>query len=235
MILTLIGAPGSGKGTQGRRLAERLGLAYLSSGDLLRSAIVRGTEAGRRAQPYLEKGDLVPDAVLVPLVCGELQALCAGPVSSADGAAHRELNGVVLDGFPRTRDQAIALDTLQGGACAVDAALYLRVPDDVVIARLATRLTCTGCGASFSEVTKLPHREGICDTCGANLTRRGDDSAHMVRQRLAVYANAAAPLITYSRDRNALIELDGNQPEEHVAQTMLAAAVEIARPVYEAA
>src|SRR5688500_11577451 len=121
MILTLLGAPGSGKGTQGRRLAERLGLAYLSSGDLLRSAIARGTDSGRRAQPYLEKGDLVPDAVLVPLVCGELQALCAGRApaarSTTNGSVASDLhpdetvNGIVLDGFPRTLDQAVALDT----------------------------------------------------------------------------------------------------------------------------
>ena len=232
MILTLLGAPGSGKGTQGRRLAERLGLAYLSSGDLLRSAITRGTGAGRRAQPYLEKGDLVPDAVLVPLVCGELQALCAGAGRSDD---ELDVNGVVLDGFPRTRDQAISLDTLDGGSCAVDAALYLRVPDDVVIDRLASRLTCTGCGTSFSAVTKLPRREGVCDNCENPLTRRLDDSAHMVRQRLAVYTNAAAPLITYYRDRHTLIELDGNLPETEVAAALEEATRRLSSPARQAA
>ena len=231
MILTLLGAPGSGKGTQGRRLAERLGLAYLSSGDLLRSAITRGTEAGRRAQPYLEKGDLVPDAVLVPLVCGELQALCAG----GHTAAAEDVKGVALDGFPRTRDQAVALDSVSGGSCAVDAALYLRVPDEVVIARLASRLTCKECGASFSEVTKLPRIDGVCDSCGGALSRRGDDSAHMVRQRLAVYANAAAPLIAYYRERDSLIEIDGNQPEPQVAAALEQATRQLTHPTFEAA
>lgn len=232
MILTLLGAPGSGKGTQGRRLAERLGLAYLSSGDLLRSAISRGTEAGRRARPYLEKGDLVPDAVLVPLICGELKALCARSGNSDDSG---EVNGVVLDGFPRTLEQAIALDTMSGGECAVDGALYLRVPDDVVISRLASRLSCGDCGASFSEVTKLPRQEGICDTCNGPLSRRGDDSAHMVRQRLAVYANAAAPLIAYYRDRNSLVEVDGNAPEPQVAAALLQATHQFSSPTYAAA
>jgi adenylate kinase len=223
MILTLLGAPGSGKGTQGRRLAERLGLAYLSSGDLLRSAIARGTEPGRRARPYLEKGDLVPDAILVPLICGELQALCAGAGDADDAPDTEKVNGVVLDGFPRTREQAIELDTMSGGECAVDAALYLRVPDEVVISRLASRLSCEACGASFSDVTKLPRHEGVCDSCGGALSRRGDDSAHMVRQRLAVYANAAAPLIAYYRDRDSLIEIEGNAPEPEVATALLKA------------
>ena len=234
MILTLLGAPGSGKGTQGRRLAERLGLAYLSSGDLLRSAISRGTEAGRRARPYLEKGDLVPDSVLVPLICGELQALCAGSGSGTTEESG-EINGVVLDGFPRTLEQAIALDTMSGGACAVDGALYLRVPDEVVISRLASRLTCGDCGASFSDVTKLPRQEGICDSCNGPLSRRGDDSAHMVRQRLAVYANAAAPLIAYYRDRSSLVEIDGNAPEPEVAEALLAATSHFSVPTYAAA
>ena len=234
MILTLLGAPGSGKGTQGRRLAERLSLAYLSSGDLLRSAIARGTDAGRRAQPYLEKGDLVPDAALIPLVCGELQALCAGG-RTEDGQDGEDIHGVVLDGFPRTRDQAIALDTVSGGSCGVDAALYLRVPDEVVIARLASRLTCTSCGASFSEVTKLPRADGVCDSCGGALTRRGDDSAHMVRQRLAVYTNAAAPLIAYYRERRSLVEIDGNLPEPEVAAALERATRQLPHPTYEAA
>ena len=145
------------------------------------------------------------------------------------------MNGVVLDGFPRTRDQAVALDTLAGGSCAVDAALYLSVPDEVVIDRLASRLTCTGCGASFSAVTKLPRQDGICDSCGAALDRRIDDSAHMVRQRLAVYTNAAAPLITYYRDRQTLLELDGNQPEADVAASLEEATRRLGSPVRHAA
>ena len=214
MILTLLGAPGSGKGTQGRRLADRLDLAYLSSGDLLRRAISRGTAAGLRAKPYLDSGRLVPDEVLIPLVRSELDAVTQ--------------DGVVLDGFPRTRDQAIALDATSSG-CTVDGALFLKVPDDEVIRRLASRLMCGDCGSSFSAATHPPKRESTCDACGGPLSRRTDDAPETVRRRLAIYNEGAATLTAYYRTRGALIEIDGHAPEDQVADALLTATERLAR------
>jgi adenylate kinase len=208
MILTLLGAPGSGKGTQGRRLAERLGLAYLSSGDLLRSAIARRTETGLRAKPFLDQGLLVPDEVLIPLVSTELRSI-TNP-------------GVVLDGFPRTRDQAVALDAANDG-CAVEGALFLKVPDEVVIQRLASRLMCETCGSSFGAGTKPPREEGTCDACGGALSRRIDDAPDTVRHRLSVYARSAEALISYYRQRGVLIEVDANAPADRVTDSLLTA------------
>src|SRR6266542_325441 len=224
MILTLLGAPGSGKGTQGRRLAERLGLAYLSSGDLLRSAISRGTETGLRAKPYLDAGHLVPDDVLIPLVCTELLAIPQA--------------GVVLDGFPRTRDQALALDATDD--CAVDTALMLEVPDDVVVDRLASRLMCGDCGSSFSAVSHRPKREGVCDACGGPLKRRGDDAPETVRHRLAVYHESESRLAEYYDERGVLLKIDGNAPEDQVTEALLKATETLARlplpaPTFQAA
>jgi adenylate kinase len=224
MNLTLLGAPGSGKGTQGRRLAERLGLAYFSSGDLLRSAISRGTEAGLRAKPYLEAGHLVPDDVLVPLVCTELLAISPA--------------GVVLDGFPRTRDQALALDATED--CAVDAALLLDVPEDVVVERLASRLMCGTCGSSFSAVSHRPKQEGVCDACGGPLKRRGDDAPETVRHRIAVYHESASGLAEYYDQRGVLLKIDGNAPEDQVTEALLAATqrlnrIPIPAPTFQAA
>lgn len=224
MILTLLGAPGSGKGTQGRRLAEHLGLAYLSSGDLLRSAISRGTEAGLRAKPFLEAGHLVPDDVLIPLVCTELLALPRG--------------GAALDGFPRTREQAVALDATNG--CTVDGALLLDVPEDVVVDRLASRLMCGDCGSSFGATTYRSKQEGVCDACGGTLKRRGDDAPETVRHRLAVYNESAARLIDYYRERCVLLTINGNAPQDEVTAALLAATeplalVPLPAPTFQAA
>jgi adenylate kinase len=208
MILTLLGAPGSGKGTQGRRLAERLGLAYLSSGDLLRSAIASGTETGLRAKSFLEQGLLVPDDVLIPLVSTELSGIAQA--------------GTVLDGFPRTRDQALALDSSSGG-CTVDGALFLSVPDDVVVARLASRVMCSTCGCSFSASSNAPKQEGVCDACGGALARRIDDAPDTVRQRLAVYTQSAQSLISYYRHRGVLAEVNAHAPADQVTESLLAA------------
>jgi adenylate kinase len=222
VILTLLGAPGSGKGTQGRRLAERLGLAYLSTGDLLRSAAARGTALGKEAKPYVDEGKLVPDVLLVPVVVAELSAL-TGTSPASRHAGTNTARGVVLDGFPRTREQAVALDTA-GPACSVRGALLLRVPDEVVVNRLASRLFCDGCGSTYSTAITPPRRPDLCDGCDGPLSRRVDDSPETVRHRLALYARECQPLLEYYRHRGCLSEIDGNAPTARVQDALLQAA-----------
>ena len=222
MILTLLGAPGSGKGTQGRRLAERMGLAYLSTGDLLRHEAARGTALGMQARPFMDAGKLVPDDVLIPVVVAELTALTGLPTGPSNGAGSSGARGVVLDGFPRTRDQAAALDG--AGRCAVSAALLLQVPDEVVIARLASRLYCEGCSSTYNTAHTPPHRPDRCDGCDGLLTRRADDCPETVRERLALYARECQPLIQYYRQRGCLAEIDGNAAAERVQEALLQAA-----------
>ncbi len=216
MIVTLLGAPGSGKGTQGRWLATRLGASYVSSGDVLRRAIARGTALGRNVQRFVERGALVPDDVLVPVVMAEVTSL-ETPAQSTGGPQK-----VVLDGFPRTCTQAEAFDRLHAGS-GMDAALLLRVPDEVVVARLAARLYCDGCGSSYSLVSRPPRREALCDGCDDTLTRRADDAPETVRHRLTLYAAAVQPLTDYYRLRGRLAEVDGDGEEECVAESLYSA------------
>jgi adenylate kinase len=169
VILLLMGPPGSGKGTQGRALSRHFQIPYLASGDLLRRAIEDQSDLGRRFQSYVERGLYVPDDLMVhlmvPVVMAELERLYG------EGA-----RGVILDGFPRTREQAIALDTaLSRAGVGLTRVLCLYVPKDVLIARLASRWTCGNCGATYNLQTKAPRVPGTCDVCGHPLYQREDD------------------------------------------------------------
>ncbi len=218
MIVIVMGPPGAGKGTQSALLAERLGVPHVSTGDLLRDAIARGTPLGQLAKPYVERGELVPDETMIGLVRERL----------LEPDARR---GAVLDGFPRTVAQAQALNrALAGMGRQVDAVVYLRVPVDEVIERIAGRYVCPQCGATYHRRTNPPRLSGRCDQEGAALTQRPDDRPEVVRRRLEVYHAQTAPLVDFYRQQRLLIEVDGTQAVEKVLESVLAALARQASP-----
>ena len=216
MILILLGAPGSGKGTQGRRLSEHFHIPYLASGDLLRRAIDHGTALGEQVQHYVERGLYVPDQLMVPAAIAELHAL-------------REewgTKGVVLDGFPRTREQAAALDrALAEDQDRVDRVLFLHVPKHVLMSRLSGRWICRIDGTTYNVQTKPPRVPGMCDVCHRPLIQRVDDQQEKVEQRLTVYLEATVPLVAYYQERGLLVQVDGDRPPEEVTEALIAAAL----------
>jgi adenylate kinase len=215
MIVVMLGPPAAGKGTQCALLAERLAVPHVSTGELLREAIARQTPLGKLAQPYLDRGELVPDDMMVSLVRDRL----------LQTDAHR---GAILDGFPRTVDQALSLDRMLAALeRKVDAVIYLRVPIEEVIARAAERFTCPNCGAIYHVRASAPRVDGQCDNCGAELIQRTDDRPDVVRRRLEVYESQTAPLVDLYRNRHVLVEVDGAQSIERVLEEELDALGEL--------
>ncbi len=213
MILLLLGAPGSGKGTQGRRLSEHFKIPYLASGDLLRRAIEQDTAFGRQVREYIERGLYVPDNIMVPAAIAELHRL-----RGDDG-------GAVLDGFPRTREQAESLDAaLTERGVSLDRVLLLEVPRDVLVPRLAGRRVCRSCNASYHVETKPPKVDSVCDICGGEVYQRVDDKPEMVDDRLRVYFERTWPLVAYFKGKDRLAQVDGNRPESEVTAALVAAA-----------
>jgi adenylate kinase len=210
MNLILLGAPGAGKGTQGALLAARYGLDKLSTGDLLREAVRRGTPLGQRAKGYMDAGELVPDAVILDLV---REVLVSAPRHSA---------GFLLDGFPRTLPQAEALDRLLGDlGRPLSAVVVIDVPDEVLVQRLSGRRTCPACGAVYNIYFEPPLEAGLCDRCGGALTERADDTAATVRNRLEVYKRQTAPLIAYYESGSTPVwRVDGDQPTADVERAI---------------
>jgi adenylate kinase len=219
LILLLMGAPGSGKGTQGRLLSRHFGIPYLASGDLLRRAIEQQSDIGRKVQSYVERGLYVPDDLMVPMVMLELERL------------HQDQHkGVILDGFPRTREQAVSLDQALGREDAgITRVLFLYVPKEILVSRLASRWTCSSCGATYNLHTKPPRAEGVCDLCGHALFQRVDDQADKVERRLSVDLEKAVPLAAYYHQQGILVNVDGNRPATAVTAALIAAADEAVR------
>ncbi|HEU5317246.1 MAG TPA: nucleoside monophosphate kinase [Chloroflexota bacterium] len=213
MILLLLGAPGSGKGTQGRRLSEHFKIPYLASGDLLREAMGKDTSFGRQVSEYIERGLYVPDEIVVPPLIAELDRV------------QREGGGAVLDGFPRTREQAEVLDRSLGErSSGIDRVLLLEVPRDVLLPRLAGRRVCRSCNASYHVQTKPPKVDAICDVCGGEVYQRVDDKPDMVDDRLRVYFERTWPLVAYYKGKQRLAQIDGNRPESDVTAALIRAA-----------
>jgi adenylate kinase len=209
MILILLGPPGAGKGTQAKELAQRRGLVQLSTGDMLRSAVAAGTEVGIKAKPIMEKGQLVPDEIVIGIFAERIeQPDCR--------------NGVVLDGFPRTLAQASALDNvLRKKKSKLDAVVELKVDDKELIARISGRFSCAKCGAGYNDVFKRPKVDGVCDVCGSrDFVRRKDDAAETVRDRLLVYYRETSPLIGYYYCKGNLRSVNGMAPIEEVADAV---------------
>lgn len=219
-VLILLGPPGAGKGTQARMLEERFGLVQLSTGDLLRAAVAAGTPAGLAAKAVMEAGGLVSDDIVLAI----LQDRMAQP----DVA-----RGVILDGFPRTAGQAAALDALLVGAGQrVTAAVSLEVDDEAMIARVAGRYTCGGCGEGYHDSFKQPAREGVCDKCGGTaFKRRADDTAETARARLQAYHAQTAPLIAHYDRAGVLRRVDAMQEIGAVARDLAALVVEVEQAV----
>lgn len=201
-IVILLGAPGSGKGTVAGRLAATSdNLKHVSSGDLLRGAIAKGTAAGAEAKSYMDRGELVPDALIATMI-KDVVAETAGDVT------------MLLDGFPRNLAQAEILATM---GAPVSAAVLIDVPDDIIQDRISGRRTCPKCKAGYHVRNLPPKVEGICDACGAELTIRKDDNPETVRDRLVVYHRETEPLIAYYRERGLLKTLDGMHEPDAVA------------------
>ena len=215
MNLILLGAPGAGKGTQGALLAERHGLARISTGDLLRSALRRGTPLGLRARQYMEAGELVPDSLILDLV---REVLDGGEAAEEVGGADAVARGFILDGFPRNIPQAEALDRmLEDLGRPLDAVLLFEVPDELLVRRISGRRSCSKCGAVYNVFSDPPAREGVCDRCEGELTQRADDRAETVQRRLEVYREQTEPLVGYYDSRSTPVRrIDGNQPVDAV-------------------
>lgn len=208
--LLILGPPGAGKGTQAVRLAEAFGLRHLSSGDVLRAERKKGSELGQRVTKYMDAGELVPDEIIVEVILAQL----------ADQA---DAKGVLLDGFPRTVAQAESLDNAFAGAGQqVDLVLSLVVPDEPIVERITGRRVCPQCGAVYHVKTLKPKQEGVCDHDGAALIHRTDDTAEVVKQRLAAYHEQTAPLEAYYRDKGLLGEVDGTKDVDAVCEALSA-------------
>ncbi len=199
MNVVLLGAPGAGKGTQAAKMIEEWGLPHISTGDILRKAVADETPLGLQAKGYMDAGELVPDFVVVGLVKDRL----------AEPDAEK---GFILDGFPRTDGQAVALDdALAESGMVLDAVLSIDVDRDVIVERLTSRRTCRQCG----RITNVAEGD-TCVTCGGELFQRDDDTVETVTNRLAVYDRSTAPLIQYYRDKGLLHEIDGGRPVDDV-------------------
>jgi adenylate kinase len=202
--LVLLGPPGSGKGTQGERLQEDFRLPYYATGDILRAAVREGTDLGRKAKEYMDRGDLVPDEVMVGLI--------AERVARSEAA-----DGFILDGFPRTTGQAEALDAkMKELGRELTAAILIEVSDDEVVRRLSGRRVCVKEGHIFHVEFDPPKNEGVCDVCGARLEIRDDDKPEVVRNRVRQYHEKTEPLVSYYEGQGLLRRVDGSLAPDEV-------------------
>lgn len=202
MKIVLFGPPGAGKGTQAGLLSEKFGAAHISTGDILREAVAKGTEVGKKAKSYMDRGELVPDQVVIDIAKEKL--------------AEIGNKGFILDGFPRTVPQAAAFDgALAELGMPLDGVVSLCVPEEELVKRLSGRRICAGCSRPF-HVDSMPDDTGTCSACGEELVQRDDDKPEAVRNRLHVYESQTAPLIGYYRDKGLLIEVDAIGSVEQV-------------------
>ena len=204
MKIIMLGAPGAGKGTQAKMIAEKCGIPHISTGDIFRANIKNGTELGAKAKEYMDKGLLVPDELVCDLVVDRIQ--------QADCE-----KGYILDGFPRTIPQAEALENaLNAIEQKLDYAIDIDVPDENIINRMSGRRACVGCGATYHVLFNPTKVEGKCDVCGESLILRDDDKPETVKKRLDVYHTQTQPLIDFYTERKVLVEVDGTQSMDQV-------------------
>jgi adenylate kinase len=214
-VVVLLGAPGAGKGTQAPALASRLGVPVLASGELLRAAVAKGTPLGREADRYMSRGQLVPDETIVRVFLDRLEA-----ADAADGA--------ILDGFPRTRVQAEALDdALAEAGRRVDRAGYVDVPLEDLVTRMANRRICTANGHVYNLVSNPPSVDGVCDLDGSELVQRADDAEATVRARMAQQVPPLLEVVDHYRSRGILTSVDGRQAIDAVTEALLAALADV--------
>ena len=209
MKIIMLGAPGAGKGTQAKKIADKYGIPHISTGDIFRANIKNGTELGKKAKAYMDQGLLVPDDLTLELIMDRFREPdCAG--------------GYVLDGFPRTIPQAEALTrALEANGDSIDYAVNVEVPDENIVSRMSGRRACLSCGATY-HIVHIPTKvEGICDRCGEKLVLRDDDKPETVQKRLDVYHSQTQPLIEYYDGQGKLAEVDGTAPMEDVFEAIV--------------
>jgi len=205
--VVLLGLPGAGKGTQAQRLKEG-GLVHITTGELFRENIRQGTELGKQAQPFYDRGDLVPNELTIGMLLDRLR--------QPDTA-----NGCLFDGYPRNLQQAVALDeALTSEGKAIDQAIYFKVDEEELVKRLAGRWNCPNCATVYHETNQPPKVAGICDNCGTALAQRADDSPDVVRNRLEVNLKNLRPLLDHYRRQDKLLEIDGDRDPEQVHQDL---------------
>lgn len=211
MHILLMGPPGAGKGTQAEKLVADFPIPHISTGDMFRAAVKNGTELGKEAKKYMDAGGLVPDEVTIGIVKERLsQPDCQ--------------KGFILDGFPRTKEQAVALDEiLKELGIKLDAAVNISVPDADLVARVTGRRICKKCGATYHVVYHPPKQEGVCDKCSGDLYQRDDDKEETVKKRLEAYHSQTAPLIAYYEQEGVFKDIDGTQPIGKVYADVVAA------------
>ena len=210
MKIIMLGAPGAGKGTQAKKIAEKYGVPHISTGDIFRANIKNQTELGMKAKSYMDQGALVPDELTLELIMDRF---------TNDDCK----NGYVLDGFPRTIPQAEALTkALADKQDAVDYAINVDVPDEAIVTRMSGRRACLACGGTYHIKFNPTKVEGVCDACGGELVLRNDDKPETVQKRLDVYHEQTQPLIDYYQTQNILKEVDGTLPLEDVFQAIIA-------------
>lgn len=210
MKIIMLGAPGAGKGTQAKMIADKYQIPHISTGDIFRANIKNGTELGKKAKTYMDQGLLVPDELVVDLIMDRFkEADCA--------------NGYVLDGFPRTIPQAEALDAaLSKIGEKVDFAINVEVPDENIVKRMSGRRACVGCGATYHIVYNPTKKENMCDRCDGELILRDDDKPETVQNRLKVYHEQTQPLIAYYEGKNVMKEVDGTKDMKEVFADIVA-------------
>ena len=210
MKIIMLGAPGAGKGTQAKKIAEKYQIPHISTGDIFRSNIKEGTELGMKAKAYMDQGGLVPDELTIGMLMDRIQK---------DDCK----NGYVLDGFPRTIPQAESLtNALNERNQKIDYAVNVDVPDENIVNRMSGRRACSSCGATYHIVYKPSKVEGICDVCGDKLVLRDDDKPETVKKRLSVYHDQTQPLIDYYKEAGVLANVDGTQDMEKVFSDIVA-------------
>lgn len=204
MYVILLGLPGAGKGTQAARLTEGTGLVHVTTGELFRENVAKGTDLGKKAKPYVDQGLLVPDEITIGMLLDR--------ISKPDCE-----NGVIFDGFPRNVEQARALDrALEAEGKRVDKAIYIEVDSEELVKRLAGRWNCRQCGAVYHEVNQPPQKPGVCDRCGSQLYQREDDEPDVVRTRLRVNMEQLQPLLDYYGRQGKLVRVDGQRDVNQV-------------------
>jgi adenylate kinase len=209
--LILLGPPGAGKGTQAARICQKYGIPHISTGDIFRENIKKGTDLGKKAQEYMNRGELVPDDLVVEIAKARLLLEDCN-------------NGFLLDGFPRTVRQAEQLDKfLNERNLSIDKVLDINVDKDVLMTRLIGRRVCRKCGATYHVVNMPPEKEGVCDICGGELYQRSDDTAATVENRISVYTEQTMPLVEYYKKLGKIVHIDGGVELEDVFNDIVCA------------